>query len=155
MIAKIKSFVLDLKHWQLILLVILLNFLNNYIFSVVSDLFDVPLNEGFNDHYTIKEKIVLFIIVAPFIETLLFQYAVIEISKSIKMALKYCCLVSAFAFAAFHLYNFFYFSYAFVTGLLFAYLYTRGKNQRSAILLPFIAHVIYNGIVFIGKYYFA
>lgn len=155
MIAKIKDVILSLNYWQLILLIIVLNFLNNYIFSVVSDLFDVPLNQGFNDHYTMKEKIVLFIFVGPLIETLLFQYAVIEISKSTKMAVKYCCLLSAFAFASFHLYNVFYFSYTFVAGLLFAYLYTRGKNQRSAILLPFIAHVIYNGIVFITKYYLA
>ncbi|MXO04046.1 CPBP family intramembrane glutamic endopeptidase [Flavobacterium sp. HBTb2-11-1] len=98
---------------------------------------------------------VLFVIAAPLIETLLFQYAVIEIFKSIKVKLKYCCFLSAFIFASFHLYNIFYFLYAFVGGLLFAFLYVRGKNQKNAILLPLVTHIIYNGLVFISKYYFA
>ncbi|KAF2343002.1 CPBP family intramembrane glutamic endopeptidase [Flavobacterium tistrianum] len=155
MISKIKNIVFGLKQWELILLIILLNFLNNYLFSVISNLFDISLNKGFNDHYTIKEKIVLFVIAAPLIETLLFQYAVIEIFKSIKVKLKYCCFLSAFIFGSFHLYNIFYFLYAFVGGLLFAFLYLRGKNQKNAILLPLVTHIIYNGLVFISKYYFA
>lgn len=153
MIAKIKCIVLDLKQWQLVLLIILLNFLNNYIFSVFSDLFDVPLNQGFEDHYTFNEKLVLFVIVGPLVETLLLQYVVIEIFKSTKIALKYCCLLSALVFALLHLYNVFYFLYAFVSGLLFAFLYIRGKSERNSILLVLIAHTIYNGIAFIMKSY--
>ncbi|KAF2082815.1 CPBP family intramembrane glutamic endopeptidase [Flavobacterium sharifuzzamanii] len=155
MISRIKNIVFGLKQWELILLIILLNFTNNYLFSVISNLFDISLNKGFNYHYTIKEKIVLFVIAAPLIETLLFQYAVIEILKSIKIKLIYCCFLSAFVFASFHLYNIFYFLYAFVGGLLFAFLYVRGKNQKNAILLPLVTHIIYNGIVFISKYYLA
>ncbi|TDX14330.1 CPBP family intramembrane glutamic endopeptidase [Flavobacterium sp. S87F.05.LMB.W.Kidney.N] len=153
MTSKIKNIVFGLKRWELILLVILLNFLNNYIFSVISNLFDISLNKGFNDSYTVKEKIVLFVLVAPLIETLLFQYVVIEIFKSLKMKLKYCCVLSAFVFASFHLYNIFYFLYAFTGGLLFAFLYIRGKNQKGAILLPLVAHIIYNGFVFFIKTY--
>ncbi|MEO8255655.1 MAG: CPBP family intramembrane glutamic endopeptidase [Flavobacterium sp.] len=143
------------KQWQLVLIVILLNFLNNYIFSIVSKHFSISLNKGFNDNYSITEKIVLFIIIGPVIETLLFQYVVIEICKDQKMALKYSCLVSAFIFASIHLYNVFYFLYAFVTGLMFACLYLAGKNQKNAILLPLVTHFIYNGIAFIGKTYFS
>ncbi|MET3026306.1 CPBP family intramembrane glutamic endopeptidase [Flavobacterium sp. UW10123] len=153
MISKIKNIVFGLKPWELILLVILLNFLNNYMFSVISNLFNISLNKGFNDHYTIKEKIVLFVLAAPLIETLLFQYGAIEIFKSLKIKLRHCCLLSAFVFASFHLYNVFYFLYAFAGGLLFAFLYVKGKNQKNAILLPLVAHIIYNGIVFISKSY--
>ncbi|WP_433835642.1 lysostaphin resistance A-like protein [Flavobacterium anhuiense] len=154
MIAKIKNTILGLRQWELILLIVLLNFLNSYIFSIISDFFGIALNKGFNDQYTIKEKIVLFVIVAPLMETLLFQYAVIEIFKSLKVKLKYCCFISALSFALMHLYNIFYFLYAFAGGLLFAFLYIRGKNQKNAIVLPLIAHTIYNGIVFILKIYF-
>ena len=154
MIAKLRNILLGLRDWELILLVILLNFLNNYMFFVVSDFFEISLNKGFNDNYTIKEKLVLFIVIAPLIETLLFQYAVIEICKSIKMRLKYCCFLSAFVFALFHLYNVFYFWFTFIGGLLFAFLYAKGENKKKAIALPLIAHTIYNGFVFIVKTYF-
>lgn len=155
MITKVKNIVFGFRQWELILLIVVLNFFNNYMFSVVSDFFDIPLSKGFKDHYTFKEKIVLFVIVAPLIETLLFQYLVIEICKTIKMRLRYCCFISAIIFASFHLYNVFYFLYTFAGGLLFAFLYLRGKNQKNAILLPLVAHTLYNGIVFIIKYYFA
>lgn len=155
MISKIKNIILNLRSWELIVFVIVLNFLNNYIFFVISNFLNISLNKGFNNNYTFNEKIVLFIIVAPLIETLLFQYIVIEIFKSIKIRLKYCCILSAFVFASMHLYNIFYFLYAFVGGLMFAFLYTRGKNQKYAMLLPLIAHTIYNGIVFIIKTYFS
>ena len=152
-ISKIRNSILALRDWELVLLILLLNFLNNYIFSVVSDLFDISLSKGFDDNYTIKEKIVLFVVVAPLIETLLFQYLVIEICKSFKMRLKYCCFISAFVFASFHLYNVFYFLFAFTGGLLFAFLYIKGNSQKKAILLPLVAHTIYDGSVFIIKTY--
>jgi len=155
MILKIKNIILSLRKWELILLVIILNFLNNYVFSIFSTFFNISLNKGFNYNYTINEKIVLFVIVAPLIETLLFQCLVIEIASSFKIKTIYCCVLSALAFASSHLYNVFYFTYAFVSGLMFAFLYTRGSNQKYAILLPLTTHVIYNGIVFIIKTYFS
>ncbi|TPG45256.1 CPBP family intramembrane glutamic endopeptidase [Flavobacterium pectinovorum] len=155
MISKIKNIALSLREWELILLVIVLNFLNNYIFSVVSTFFNISLNKGFNNNYTFNEKIVLFLIVAPLIETLLFQCIVIEMAKSLKIKTIYCCILSAFLFALSHIYNIFYFTYAFMGGLMFAFLYTRGKNQKYAILLPLITHIIYNSIVFIIKTYFS
>lgn len=154
MISKVKNTILSLREWELVLLVLVLNFLNNYIFSVVSTFFNISLNKGFNNNYTFNEKIVLFLIVAPLIETLLFQCIVIEIAKSLKIRTIYCCILSALAFALSHIYNIFYFTYAFMGGLMFAFLYTRGKNQY-AILLPLITHIIYNTIVFIIKTYFS
>lgn len=155
MLSNIKKKVQSFQQWQLVVIVLLLNFLNNYIFAILAKHFSISLNKGFEDNYSFTEKIVLFIIIGPIIETLLFQYVVIEIGKDQKMALKYCCLLSAFIFASLHLYNVFYFLYAFVTGLLFAYLYLAGKNEKNAILLPLVAHIIYNGIAFIGKTYFS
>lgn len=155
MVSNIKKKVQSFQQWQLVVIVLLLNFLNNYIFAILAKHFSISLNKGFDDNYSFTEKIVLFIIIGPIIETLLFQYVVIEICKDQKMALKYCCLLSAFIFASLHLYNVFYFLYAFVTGLLFAYLYLAGKNEKNAILLTLVTHIIYNGIAFIGKTYFS
>lgn len=149
MVSKIKKIAQDSEQWQFMLFIILLNFLSSFIFSTLAELFYSSLGEGFNRNYSFNEKIVLFVIIAPILETLIFQYAIIEICKRIKMALKYCCLVSALAFAIFHLYNIFYFLYAFIAGLMFAYLYIKGKNIRNAILYSLIGHVIYNGIVLI------
>lgn len=154
MITKLKKIIQHLQQWQLVLVVILLNLLNSYTFNVLAEFFGSNLNKGFNENYTINEKIVLFIIVAPLIETCLFQYAVIEICKSQKMALKYCCLVSALIFASMHLYNVFYFLFAFVAGLLLACLYVTGRSVKNSVLITLTAHTIYNGIVFIMKIYF-
>lgn len=155
MVVKIKKRIQGFEQWQLVLVVVLLNCLNSYIFEVVATLFSRSSDEGFIENYSNKEKLILFVIVGPILETLLFQYAVIEFCKRKKMALQYCCLLSAFIFASMHLYNVFYFLYAFVTGLLFAYLYLAGKNEKNAILLTLVTHIIYNGIAFIGKTYFS
>ncbi|WP_264524783.1 CPBP family intramembrane glutamic endopeptidase [Flavobacterium sp. N502536] len=154
MITKLKKIIQHLQQWQLVLVVILLNLLNSYTFNVLAEFFGSNLNKGFNENYTINEKIVLFIIVAPLIETCLFQYKVIEICKSQKMALKYCCLVSALIFASMHLYNVFYFLFAFVAGMLLACLYVTGRSVKNSVLITLIAHTIYNSIVFIMKIYF-
>ncbi|BFM41779.1 hypothetical protein CFS9_04200 [Flavobacterium sp. CFS9] len=154
MILKIKETIKNLHQWQLALIVIILNFLNSYIFYVIAKLFNSDLGRGFNENYTINEKLVLFVIVGPLLETVLFQYAVIEICKSGKMALKYCCLLSALVFASTHLYNVFYFLFAFVAGMLLAILYVKGRSVKNAFLLTLIAHTIYNGIIFIMNVYF-
>lgn len=155
MIIKIRKTIQNFEQWQLMIIVILLNFLSSFIFSFLADFFSTSLGKGFNHNYSTTEKLVLFVIIAPILETLIFQYAVIEICKRVKIALKYCCFISALAFAFCHLYNIFYFIYTFVAGLMFAYLYTRGANQKQAILYPFIVHIIYNGAVFIDKVYFS
>ncbi|MDL2142916.1 CPBP family glutamic-type intramembrane protease [Flavobacterium tructae] len=154
MISKLKKNIQDLQQWQLVLVVILLNLFNSYTFSILAEFFGSDLGKGFNENYTINEKLVLFVIVGPLLETCLFQYGVIEICKSLKIALKYCCLVSALVFASTHLYNVFYFFFAFVAGMLLACLYVTGRNVRDSLLMILIAHTIYNGTVFIMKIYF-
>ncbi|QSB29101.1 CPBP family intramembrane glutamic endopeptidase [Flavobacterium sp. CLA17] len=155
MVLKIKKTVQSFQQWQLMLIIILLNFLSSYIFEVIATLFSRSSDEGFNENYSNKEKLILFVIVGPILETLLFQYAIIEFCKRKKMALQYCCLLSAFIFASMHLYNIFYFLYAFVGGLMFAYLYLAGRNKKNAILITAATHIIYNGIVYIAKVYFS
>ena len=154
MILKIKEIIKSLQQWQLVLIVVLINLLSSYTFSVLAEFFSSDLNKGFDENYTITEKLVLFVIVGPLLETCLFQYGVIEICKSQKMALRYCCLVSALVFAATHLYNVYYFLFAFITGMLLACLYVTGSRVRDSFLITLIAHTIYNGIVFILKVYF-
>lgn len=154
MVVKIKKRIQGFEQWQLVLVVVLLNCLNSYIFEVVATLFSRFSDEGFNENYSNKEKLILFVIVGPILETLLFQYTIIEFCKRKKMALEYCCLLSAFIFSSMHLYNVFYFLYAFVAGTLLAFLYLSGKSKKNAILITAAAHIIFNGIVFISKVYF-
>ncbi|CAA9198941.1 CPBP family intramembrane glutamic endopeptidase [Flavobacterium collinsii] len=154
MISKIKKIFQDLQQWQLVLVVILINLLNSYTFKVLAEFLGSDLGKGFNENYTINEKLVLFVIVAPLLETFLFQYAVIEICKSRKIALRYCCLLSALIFASNHLYNVFYFLFAFAAGMMLAGLYVTGRSVRNSFLITLITHTIYNGIVFILNIYF-
>ncbi|CAI2769216.1 CPBP family intramembrane glutamic endopeptidase [Flavobacterium collinsii] len=154
MISKIKKNIQDLQQWQLVVIVVLISLLNSYTFSVLAEFLGSDLGKGFNENYTINEKLVLFVIVAPLLETFLCQYSVIEICKRIKMALRYCCLVSALVFASMHLYNVFYFLFAFAGGMMLAGLYVTGRSVKNSFIITLITHTIYNGIVFILNIYF-
>ncbi|WP_410478286.1 type II CAAX prenyl endopeptidase Rce1 family protein [Pedobacter frigiditerrae] len=92
------------------------------------------------------------IIIAPIMETLIFQFGVIETVKKKKSTL-ISCILSALFFAIFHCYNFYYFLFAFSAGLLFSYLYCIGKTPLKGFLLTLSAHILYNTFVMFVVYF--
>jgi len=89
------------------------------------------------------------VILAPLIETLLFQSLIIEIiCKIIKRPRKNICIaliVSSLAFALNHTYSLSYFIITLGAGIILALAYYLGRYRKeSAILLVFIIHAMYN-----------
>jgi len=89
------------------------------------------------------------VIVAPLIETLLFQSLIIEITcKIIKRPRKNICvavMVSSLAFALNHTYSLSYFFITLGAGMILALAYYLGRYRKeSAIILVFLIHSFYN-----------
>ncbi len=89
------------------------------------------------------------VIVAPLLETLLFQSLIIEIiCKIIKRPRKNICialLVSSLAFALNHTYSLSYFIISLCAGMILAVAYYLGRYRKeNAIILVFLIHSIYN-----------
>jgi membrane protease YdiL (CAAX protease family) len=96
----------------------------------------------------------LAVIVAPVLETIVFQYGIIETMRN-KFSAYICCFISALLFAVSHLYNPFYFIVTFLIGLLFGYLYYIGGTIKKGIFLTMITHVLYNLTIFTLKNLFS
>ncbi|WP_026895490.1 CPBP family intramembrane glutamic endopeptidase [Clostridiisalibacter paucivorans] len=95
-------------------------------------------------------------IVAPIIETLIFQYGVIEILSSInyfKGKNIIIVIVSALIFGISHSYSVLYIFFGFIIGLLLAYSYILYKKKDfSAFGVVFWIHCIRNFISFMLRY---
>lgn len=99
-------------------------------------------------HASIIEGFFIAVLVAPFIETLLFQHLLIKFVLEKKAtATLASCIISAILFSIGHYYSWQYILKTFLSGLLFASLYLIINNKRqNPLLIVFIAHAIYNGI---------
>lgn len=95
-------------------------------------------------------KIIVGSIVGPIIETLIFQYGIIEIlsdKKIFKEKKIIVAIISALLFGSTHSYSFLYVIYAFLIGLVLAYSYiTYKKKSFSAFWVVVIIHCIRNTI---------
>lgn len=83
---------------------------------------------------------VFFVLVAPCFEEWMFRKQIIERTR--RYGEKTAILLSAFAFALFHM-NLFQFFYAFGMGLVFGYVYTRTSRLRYPILMHMVIN--FNG----------
>jgi membrane protease YdiL (CAAX protease family) len=146
---KINNLLTKLEYWKIILLAVLLNLVNSLVFSFISNFFlKTKLNKGFIPFNSLLNEIVLVIIIAPIIETLAFQYGIIETLKNKYKPLT-CCIISGFIFGLSHIYNVIYFLFGLISGLIFAYLYFIGGSIKKGIILVFSTHLIYNSLALI------
>ena len=125
-LLSIHNYISKINKYKLVFFAIVLNFLFSLTFSFVSEIiFKKKHLKGFKNLGSLSDEFVLAVLIAPLCETLLFQYAVIEVIRK-KIDPFVCCCISATIFAIMHTYNIFYFIFAFLSGLLFAYLYFIG-----------------------------
>lgn len=87
------------------------------------------------------------VLAAPLIETIIFQFIIIEILYE-KVRKEIICLISALFFASSHLYNVLYFVFALILGFAFAYLYFIGRVNKKAFQYVYLTHLTYNLIAF-------
>ncbi len=97
------------------------------------------------------EELPLAVIIAPIIETLIFQHLVFLIFRKwihIKNKYGWAILVSSILFGLGHMYNVIYIIFAFLQGLTLAYCYYFYKrNIVKAFWSTAIVHAIHNGMV--------
>lgn len=113
----------------------------------------LPLYHFFPDGYVVETPdeqrlifdIILFCIIAPFVETILFQFAVIKLFRRIfKFNNTVLVFISAVIFGLVHS-PFVTQCMAFLTGLLLAYSFVVYENKRfSATLMVTLLHIIRN-----------
>ncbi|MBF7092722.1 CPBP family intramembrane metalloprotease [Flavobacterium sp. ALJ2] len=141
----------QIKKWNLILFAVVFNLLLSLLFSFIShSVLNKTISEGFKNNLgsSLREQAIWIIIVGPFFETLLYQYAIIETANK-KLTPFISCIISAFLFGLSHTYNVLYFVFAFITGFIFSTIYYIGSITKRGIFYTFLAHSIYNGIAFI------
>jgi len=126
--------------------------------SVVTGIITTFLPEPIIENpFTIDDKwmeIFVVLIVAPIIETLIFQSLIVElVCKFIKRprnSFYIALILSALAFALSHTYSISYFVFTFIGGLILALAYYIGRYRKeNAFLLVFIIHSLYNLSTFI------
>jgi hypothetical protein len=101
---------------------------------------------------SLKEQIVLLVILAPILETLIFQYAIIEMIKSKRGSDGLAVVVSALAFGLTHVYSVQYFTATFFSGLLFALIYLAFQmKNKMPVLFVTILHAAYNLFVVVMR----
>lgn len=111
-----------------------------------SSTFDTPL-----DAQHIAIQFLTAVILAPIIETLLFQVLIIETLRSFKVGDIYSVLISSLLFALSHSYNTTYIFVAFIPGVIFALYYIGLKRSRDwfvSAFFVFAVHSLYNLFVF-------
>ena len=109
---------------------------------------DIP----FLEQLSLAEIFTLTVIIAPLIETFIFQYLIIEfLLRFKKIKVNIIIFVSALAFGCTHYYNFIYVLVMCVIGFVFAsyYLYLKIKDIKFPFLYIFSLHALWNFLVFI------
>lgn len=101
------------------------------------------------------QQLLLLVVLAPLLETLIFQYAIIDFVLTRFKSPPAAMLTSAIAFGLTHVYSPQYILATFFSGLLFAFLYLvfRFKNQQP-VLFVLILHAGYNLFVWLMRMFF-
>lgn len=151
-IEKIHLYLIGLNRVLLIALFIVINILNSLFFSLLAYyITGNGLRNPSIDSMGTKDQFLIVVLLSPIIETLIFQYALIE---SIRQKIKplYACFLSAFAFALVHFYSVYYFLFALIGGLIFAYMYYLEKSVIKSFLVVLTAHILYNLLIYTGRF---
>jgi len=130
----------------------LLIFDNIYIIisSYIINIFDSSITESANLNTSILGIFIISVIIAPLLETFIFQFLVIELLHTFKLDNTTIIFISAALFALSHYYNLIYILIIFLPGLIYAtyYLYLK-HNNKNGFLPVFFLHSLSNLIPFI------
>jgi len=146
---KIHSYIININYYLLVPIAIFLNFCVSFGCNAIAHkIYGHSFIDKVHQFKSIQEQFIMAVLLAPLIETAIFQFIAVEILYE-KLNKYVIVLISALLFASTHLYNFVYFIFAFVLGLLFVYIYFIGREKNRGFLLVFSIHFIYNLLVFI------
>lgn len=149
---KINNFIIKLNKLILICFFVVFNLCLSIVLNFLSKkIFNNPFTKNTHIFSSFQEEFFVIAIFSPLIETVIFQYLIIEILYD-KFKKEIICIISALLFACTHLYNYIYFIFSFIIGLTFAYLYLIGRLKKRGFLYVYSTHLIYNVIVMILKH---
>jgi membrane protease YdiL (CAAX protease family) len=133
-----------LNNFLLLVHTILFNLITSVFFSLFSKfVLNGQLKQNGLIFSSLKEEFLTAILIAPLLETLIFQYSIMEILKY-KFSTTYCCIISAILFALTHAHSVLYFLWAIFAGLSFSVLYHFGSVKKKGFILVVTGHALYN-----------
>ena len=124
-----------------------------FVTAVIANYFNPELTESGFQSSSLLEELVAVVIVAPVLETIIFQFIIIEALLKLKLETLPCIIISALLFGVSHWYNLAYVGVATVVGFVFAYYYLALRHQRNynKLTLVILLHALSNLFVFIEK----
>lgn len=147
------KYVLFVLVFALMLLVdFSLNGLASYYYPAVFD--NIKQIRENASQYALFDRFIKLILVAPFLETLIFQFGIIEFIKKMKGKDSLAILISALAFSLAHAYSIVYILMMIPSALILAvyYSYLRKGSRTLAYLSVSLLHLCYNTIAFFNNY---
>lgn len=89
------------------------------------------------------------VIIAPLVETIIFQFLIIEFLYMTNMGKRKIVVLSAILFASIHYYSVGYVFFAFTMGLILSYSYVIQGSTAQAFLIVYVIHLLRNALTFI------
>jgi len=124
--------------------------------AVIATYFDADLTSISLKFGSLQEEFLIAVIAAPIIETLIFQYFVIETLLNVKLAPLLCIIASALLFGISHYYNIAYVLVTTIVGFIFAYYYMALRHQHyfNKLILVTLLHVLSNLFAFVNNNFY-
>ena len=142
------------KIIRLFFLIFLFKLINGYVFTYINSRY-FKLENAIFEELSEKEMLLLAVVLAPIIETLIFQLFLYRlINKTRINNTSIIIILMSFVFSQAHWYHWLYVVASFINGLFlnYFYIYTyKKKNELIAVLLTIVLHSSYNlfGFLFV------
>jgi len=151
---------IKINKFSFIFCVIIITLLTTFLLSYISSFFNVsPSHSEIINNYSALKFLILLVFVAPLLETLFLQAAIIEFFlyhlnvKNLIIPI----FISGLIFGSLHYLNTFNFIYmlaATIIGILFASIYINAKRRGdiNPLIITFVCHFTSNFFAFLLKY---
>ena len=142
------------KIIRLFFLIFLFKLINGYVFTYINSRY-FKLENAIFEELSEKEMLLLAVVLAPIIETLIFQLFLYRIINKTRINNTLIIIIlMSFVFSQAHWYHWLYVVASFINGLFlnYFYIYTyKNKNELLAVLLTIALHSSYNlfGFLFV------
>ena len=140
---------------QLIILTVLLNLIFSLLTTYFTQLLGLRITANFPPFESVKEELFAVVILAPFVETLIFQYFLVNLGISLtrflfkRESIFLAILLPAVGFGLSHTYSYIYMACTFVSGLIFNTFYIIVKyRKQDAYSCTTMVHGLYNLFIF-------
>lgn len=141
------------KNYIFFWIFFIINFLFQSITSVIANFINPDLTDTSLHFSGLLEEFYIAVIVAPILETLIFQYIIIESLLNSKIAPIMCVAISALSFGLAHWYNLAYVLVLTGVGFIFGYYYLALRQQffLNRLIFVVLLHSLSNLLTFLIK----